>query len=73
MCQHEWEIVKITPQSVGARLPDGTVVDLQAAHLQKHGRTSPHLRDAVAFRLSAAYGVDLVRELLMGPGTKAAA
>lgn len=64
MCRHEWEIVRLSPQSVGARLADGTVVDLQAAHVAQRGHTSPHLRDAISFRLSAAYGADLVRDLL---------
>ena len=64
MCTPEWEIVRLTNQSVGAKLADGTVVDLQAAHVAMKGTPSPHLKDAVSFRLAASYGVDLVRELI---------
>lgn len=64
MCQTEWEIIRLTPQSVGARLTDGTVVDLQAAHVALRGSTSPHLRSAFDFRLAAAYGCDLAAELI---------
>lgn len=67
MCSPEWEIIRIATESaprLGARLPDGRVVDLQAAHVALRGSTSPHLRDATSYRLSAAYGNDLVRELL---------
>lgn len=64
MCHHEWEIVRLSAQSVGARLTDGTVVDLQAAHVALHGTSSPHLQSAFAFRLSASYGNDLAHELI---------
>jgi hypothetical protein len=64
MCTPEWEIVRLTNQSVGAKLADGTIVDLQAAHVKAHGSPSPHFRDSVSFRLAASYGVDLVRELI---------
>ena len=67
MCSPEWEIVRLvsanTPR-LGAKLPDGRVVDLQAAHVALRGSTSPHFRDPTSYRLSAAYGNDLVRELL---------
>ena len=64
MCAPEWEIVRLTNKGVGAKLPDGTVVDLQAAHVKMHGAPSPHFKDSVSFRLAASYGVDLVRELI---------
>lgn len=64
MCSPNWELVRLTGQSVGARLADGSVVDLQAAHVAQRGRPSPHLRDVTSFRLAAAYGADLARELL---------
>lgn len=69
MCAPEWEIVRLANQSLGAKLPDGTVVDLQAAHVKAHGIPSPHFKDSVSFRLAASYGVDLVRELI-ARGTK---
>lgn len=64
MCAPEWEIIRLTSQSIGARLSDGRVIDLQQAHVALRGKPSPHLRDATAFRLSAAYGHDLARELI---------
>ena len=64
MCAPEWELVRISSQSLGARLADGRVIDLQAAHVKLMGRPSPHLRDATSFRLAASYGHDLARELI---------
>lgn len=64
MCAPEWELVRLTSQSIGARLHDGRVIDLQAAYVAKCGRPSPHLRDAVSFRLGASYANDLASELL---------
>lgn len=64
MCSSEWELVSLSAQGVGARLPDGRIVDLQASHVRLHGKPSPHLRDPASFRLSAAYGADLARELI---------
>ena len=46
-----------------ARLPDGRLLDLQAAHVALRGVPSPHLRNPTALRLAASYGDDLVREL----------
>lgn len=46
-----------------ARLPDGRLLDLQAAHIALRGAPSPHFRSPTALRLAASYGDDLVREL----------
>lgn len=68
MCSPDWEPVRLVDAAgrsrLGARLADGRIVDLQAAHVRMHGAPSPHLRDMLSFRLSAAYGADLARELL---------
>lgn len=67
MCCPSWELTRLVRESgprLCARLPDGRLVDLQAAHVALRGSLSPHLRDAVSFRLSAAYGCDLVEELV---------
>lgn len=65
----QWQIVRFTPAGgdrprVGALLPDGVIIDLQAVHLALKGTTSPHLRDVSDFRLAAAYGKDLAEELV---------
>lgn len=67
MCTPEWDIIRLVDAErtrLGARLPDGRLLDLQAAHLALRGSTSPHLRDAVSLRLSGSYGNDLVTELV---------
>lgn len=66
MCQaDEWELVRLAgSKGVGAKLPDGRVVDLQAAHVELKGSMSPHLRDALSFRLSASYGASVATELV---------
>lgn len=46
-----------------AKLSDGRLLDLQAAHIALRGVPSPHLRSPTALRLAASYGDDLVREL----------
>lgn len=54
-----------------ARLPDGRLLDLQAAHVALRGAPSPHLRSPTALRLAASYGEDLVRELAAAAPTTA--
>lgn len=69
------EIVPIrspgAPPRLALRLPDGRLLDLQAAHVARRGVPSPHFRDATAFRLAASYGVDLARELAASPPASA--
>lgn len=67
MCSPSWELVSIARSAqprLAARLSDGSFLDLQAAHVALHGKSSPHLRDAHSFRLAAAYGIDLLEELV---------
>lgn len=67
MCAPDCELVGIAANGrtrLAARLPDGRLLDLQAAHVTARGTTSPHLRDVQSLRLAAAYGHDLVRDLL---------
>lgn len=74
MCSPKWELVSIARAAqprLAARLPDGRLLDLQAAHVAVHGRSSPHLHDIASFRLAAAYGVDLLGELVDSSPTSA--
>lgn len=67
MCSPSWELLRLVRDSqprLCARLPDGRLLDLQAAHVAMRGSQSPHLRDGMSFRLAAAYGHDLVEELV---------
>lgn len=65
MCQpDEWELVRLDSSRLGAKLSDGRIIDLQAAHVAFKGTMSPHLRDAISFRLSASYGAGVATELV---------
>lgn len=67
MCSPSWELLRLVRAETAllcARLPDGRLLDLQAAHVAMRGAQSPHLRDPTSLRLSAAYGNDLVTELV---------
>lgn len=74
MCSPSWELTRLVRDSgprLCVRLPDGRLLDLQAAHVATRGSLSPHLRDAVSFRLAAAYGTDLVDELVRAAPSEA--
>lgn len=51
-------------ERLGAFLPDGCLVDLQAAHLSMRGHVSPFLRDRTAFRLGGEGARALARDVL---------
>lgn len=51
-------------ERLGACLPDGRLVDLQAAHVSMRGVTSPYLRDRTAFRLGGAASSDTVQKVV---------
>lgn len=60
-------VLKADPKGVerlGAFLPDGSLVDLQAAHLSMRGRPSPLLRDRTAFRVAHADACSLIRDVV---------
>lgn len=51
-------------ERLGAFLPDGCLVDLQAAHVSMRGRPSHLLRDRTAYRLAQAEAQSLIREIV---------
>lgn len=51
-------------ERLGAYLPDGSLVDLQAAHMSMRGRPAPLLRDRTSFRLGAADARSLAQEVI---------
>lgn len=51
-------------ERLGAFLPDGCIVDLQAAHMSMRGRPSPLFRDRTAFRLANDEARSLAREIV---------
>lgn len=60
-------VLKADPHGVerlGGRLDDGSIVDLQAAHLSMLGRPSALFRDRTAFRLRTGDAVKLAGEVL---------
>lgn len=60
-------ILRADPRGVerlGAFLPDGSVVDLQTAHMSMRGRPSPLFRDRTAFRIATADACTLAHEVL---------
>ncbi|HEX2022421.1 MAG TPA: hypothetical protein VHH36_06890 [Candidatus Thermoplasmatota archaeon] len=67
MCTPTWDLVRLADAGrarLGARLADGRTVDLQAAHVARLGRESPHLRDATSFRLAGCYAADMAESLV---------
>lgn len=57
-------------ERLGAFLPDGSIVDLQSAHLSMRGRPSPLLRDRTAFRIANAEACALARDVLAWVSTE---
>lgn len=51
-------------ERLGAFLPDGCIVDLQAAHMSMRGHPSPLLRDRTSFRLAHEGACALAREII---------
>lgn len=51
-------------ERLGSFLPDGSLVDLQAAHLSMRGRPSAYLRDCTAFRLGGEGSRAIIQEVL---------
>lgn len=51
-------------ERLGAFLPDGCLVDLQAAHMSMRGRPSPLLRDRTAFRLANDDARAVIQEIV---------
>lgn len=50
-------------ERLGAFLADGSVVDLQAAHMSMRGRPAPVFRDRTSFRLANAEALALARDV----------
>lgn len=59
-------------ERLGAFLPDGCLVDLQAAHLSMRGHTSPLLRDSAAFGHGGGAARALAVEILAWVDTQRA-
>lgn len=60
-------VLKADPRGVerlGAFLPDGSIVDLQTAHMSMRGRPAAVFRDRTAFRIANAEACALAREVL---------
>lgn len=51
-------------ERLGAPLPDGSLVDLQAAHLSMFGRPSALFRDRTAFRLKNEDALRLAHDVV---------
>lgn len=51
-------------ERLGAFLPDGSLVDLQSAHLSMRGHPSPLLRDRTSFRVANGEATRLVRDVV---------
>lgn len=51
-------------ERLGAFLPDGCMVDLQAAHMSLRGRPAPLFRDRTAYRLQTDAARTLAQEVL---------
>ena len=51
-------------ERLGAFLPDGCLVDLQAAHMSMRGRPAPLFRDRTSFRLGGTDAMRLAREVV---------
>ena len=51
-------------ERLGSFLPDGSLVDLQAAHLSMRGRPSAFLRDRTAYRLGGEGARAILHEVL---------
>lgn len=60
-------VLRADPRGVerlGAHLPDGSIVDLQTAHLSMRGRPSPLFRDRTAYRLASDEARAVARDVL---------
>lgn len=51
-------------ERLGAFLPDGCLVDLQAAHMSMRGRPAPLFRDRTSYRLAREDACALAQEVL---------
>lgn len=66
-------VLKADPNPVerlGAHLADGSIVDLQAAHMSMLGRPSPLFRDRTAFRLKNAEALRVAEDVLAWVATE---
>ncbi|HVM46265.1 MAG TPA: hypothetical protein VM582_10045 [Candidatus Thermoplasmatota archaeon] len=59
-------------ERLGAFLPDGSIVDLQAAHMSMRGRPSPLLRDRTCYCVANSEARALVREIVAWVDTQRA-